>query len=192
MLIEAALLDGTPVRIRPISQNDETLMREAIAALSPQSRYWRFFSSRPVPPDTVIHQLLAVDGHKHIAWGATLANECGSPAIGSVHVFRDKTESSSGELSFVIADAWQGLGLVRMLLVAALVECARHGIKILEVQILSENRAAIRLVHFLGGRMTSIQSGVSNYDIKSRTALDNLRSHAEETGVASVFAALIE
>lgn len=192
MLIAAALLDGTPIWIRPISPDDETLMREAIDALSPQSRYWRFFSSRPVPPDTVIHQLLAVDGHKHIAWGATLANEHGSPAIGSVHVFRDKTEGSSGELSFVIADAWHGLGLVRMLLAAALVECARHGIKILEVQVLSENRAAIRLVHFLGGRMASIQSGVSTYDIKSRTALDNLRSHAEETGVASVFAALAE
>jgi RimJ/RimL family protein N-acetyltransferase len=188
--IEAALLDGTPIRIRPIRPDDENLMRDAINALSPQSRYWRFFSSRPVPPDAVIHQLLAVDGHQHIAWGATLANDDSAPAIGSVHVFRNKTDISTGELSFIVADAWQGLGLVRMLLVAALVECLHNGIMKLDVQVLSENRAAIRLVHFLGGRMSSVQSGVSVYEIATRSAVDQLRGHAEHTGVASVFSAL--
>lgn len=173
-VIDRVLSDGTPVRLRPIGPGDEALMRAAIGQLSPESRYWRFFSSRPVPSDAVIRQLLDADGHHHIAWGATLANGNNAPAIGAVHVFRSTDDSTTGELSFVIADAWHGTGLVRMLLTALLDQCEHEGIQSLEIQVLRENRTALRLVHFLGSRLTSIQSGVATYAVATRVALERL------------------
>src|SRR3546814_8184523 len=64
--VHSELNDGTAVCLRTITPEDEPLLRAGIATLSAESRYLRFFSPTPMPPDPVVAGLVDVDGHDHI------------------------------------------------------------------------------------------------------------------------------
>src|SRR3546814_13014634 len=82
------LNDGTAVCLRTITPEDEPLLRAGIATLSAESRYLRFFSPTPMPPDPVVAGLVDVDGHDHIGWGAVCTDSDGPPAIRRVQIGR--------------------------------------------------------------------------------------------------------
>lgn len=190
LVIHSALEDGMPVCIRSIRPTDEERMRDGIRQLSAQSRYLRFFSVQPMPPDAVIGRLIEADGHRHIAWGAIASDEPGQPAIGAVHAVRDEAQSRSAEFSVAVVDAYQGLGLARMLIAVLLTNCRLEGISSLEVQILSENLAARQLVESLGGERCSVDMGVTEYVLPTGPALASLGSDAATPELQAVLAAL--
>ncbi|MDZ3832260.1 MAG: GNAT family N-acetyltransferase [Sphingopyxis sp.] len=195
MAIHSRLNDGTAVLLRTIRPEDEDLLREAIAKLSDESRYLRFFSPAPVIPDAVIERLADVDGHDHIAWGA-LCSECeGQPAIGAVRAVRHKRKSDSegrlpdgrvGEYSVAVIDAYHGQGLARMLTAALLVDCLAEGITELDVHILSENHAAAGLIRAMGGRREEESHGVADYRLDVAAGLEALRKDDGAPGVRDV------
>ena len=75
--IYTSLKTGKRIYLRPIRPQDGLRIRESIANLSDQSRYYRFFSGMKNVPDSVLERLLAVDGVNHLAWGALdLATTC--------------------------------------------------------------------------------------------------------------------
>lgn len=189
-VIHAALEDGTPVCIRAIRPADESLMRNGIARLSAESRYLRFFSVQPMPPDTVIRGLLNADGRRHIAWGAIAVDQPGKPAIGAVHAVREAAHDPSAEFSVAIVDAYQGLGLARMLVAVLLTHCRVEGIATLEVQILAQNDAARGLVTSLGAEQCGSESGVGEYALDVGMALETLTEHATSPGLRAVLGAL--
>lgn len=190
-VIQAELSDGMPIIVRAIQPTDEALMREGIAQLSPQSRYLRFFSGRPVPVDSVIQKLVNADGYDHIAWGALLARDPDHPAIGAVHAFRDSAHASSGEVSFAIIDAYHGLGLARMLMAVLLIHCRLAQMEKLDVHMLAENRPAAKLVGMLGGQRSNLPSAVSEYAVDVDLALRNLRAQTENHSLQDVFRRLV-
>ncbi len=190
LIIHTELENGAKVCIRSIRPSDEEQMRKGIAQLSLESRYLRFFTAQPMPSDRVIEKLVDVDGHRHIAWGAILSDAEDNPAIGAVHVIRDDELSQTGEFSVAIVDAFHGLGLARMLIAVLLLNCRIEGITSLEVQILSQNRAAINLVNSLGGKKCGAESSVSDYTLDTKTALDSLCKLPASTGLQNVFSAL--
>jgi ribosomal protein S18 acetylase RimI-like enzyme len=192
--VHSMLSDGTQVCLRTITPDDEERIREGIARLSAESRYLRFFSPAPELPDAVVHRLADVDGHDHIAWGA-LCSECpGWPAIGAVHAVRHGNgaagESRVGEYSVAVLDAFHGKGLARMMTAALLVDCLAEGLTTLDVHTLSENRAAVRLVHALGATWKGESAGVAEYVVDVAKALDALRADADARGVHDVLAQL--
>jgi GNAT superfamily N-acetyltransferase len=186
-VIDTQLTDGTLVTLRTIQPSDLALMREGIRQLSPHSRYLRFFSHQPVPTDTVIQKLVDADGYNHIGWGALLTNSQNDTPIGAVHVFRDGAQSSSGEVSFAIVDAFHGLGLARILMAVLLINCRVAQIQSLDVHVLSENRAAANLVRTLGARQSTTPATVSDYELDVDVALDNLRAQVGNTGLQAIF-----
>ncbi len=189
-IIHARLEDGTRVCIRPIVPDDGPLMREGIARLSEQSRYLRFFSGQPMPPDGVIERLLDADGERHIAWGAILSSDPEKPAIGAVHAVRTLAGDPSADFSVAIVDRYHGLGLARMLIAVLLVNCRLAGIVSLDVQILSENRSARQLVNSLGAQRHASEHSVTEYTLDTAGALAALRGEAGTRGLRDVFAAL--
>lgn len=189
-IIHTALDDGTPVCIRSIRETDEALMRQGITQLSSQSRYLRFFSPQPMPSRAVIERLVDADGQAHIAWGAIHAGAAGQVAIGAVHAVRDDASNETAEFSVAIVDAYHGLGLARMLIAVLLVNCRVVGIDTLDVQILSENRAAQGLIASLGARHCGAEYSVSEYVLDTAGALAALRAESDSPGLAKVFAAL--
>lgn len=190
IVVHSALADGTAVCLRTITPGDAPLLRAGIAKLSAESRYLRFFSPAPILPDPVIARLVDVDGHDHIAWGA-ICTECeGEPAIGAVHAVRDPGGGPAGEYSVAVLDAFQGLGLARMMTAALLLQCRAEGLETLDVHMLSENAATRRLVKTLGAVWKGEGSGVADYRLDVAEALAALRADTDARGVQDVFAQL--
>ena len=190
IIVCSALNDGTVVCLRTITPEDEDLLREGVAKLSAESRYLRFFSPAPSLPDEVIERLLDVDGHDHIAWGA-ICTECpGQPAIGAVHAVRYRNGGRAGEYSVAVLDAFQGKGLARMMTAALLVQCLAEGLTALDVHILSENRAAAKLVKSLGAQWKTEGAGVAEYLLDVAGAIAVLRADSDARGVQDVLRTL--
>jgi GNAT superfamily N-acetyltransferase len=192
LIVHSRLQDGTPVCIRSVRPTDEARMREGIEHLSARSKYLRFFSVQPMPPDAVIERLIDVDGHRHIAWGAIHSGDPAHPAIGAVHAMRTGAQERTAEFSVAIVDAFHGLGLARMLIAVLLVNCRHEGIASLDVQVLSENKAAGHLVRSLGGVRRGVEFSVTEYTLDTGQALDRLRRDDSVPGLADVFAALAD
>lgn len=190
IVVHSRLADGTAVCLRTITPDDAPLLRAGIAALSTESRYLRFFSPAAVLPEPVIEQLVDVDGHDHIGWGA-ICTECeGEPAIGAVHAVRDRHDGPVAEYSVAVADAFQGQGLGRMLTAALLIDCRAEGLEALDLHVLSENGAARHLVKSLGATWQGESAGVADYRLDVAGALAALRADGEAQGVQDVFAQL--
>lgn len=190
IILCSTLGDGTAVCLRTITPDDADQIREGIAKLSAESRYLRFFSPAPMPPDGVVRRLADVDGHDHIAWGA-ICIECeGTPAIGAVHAVRHRAGGGAGEYSVAVLDAFQGLGLARMLTAALLVHCLAEGLTRLDVHILSDNHAAKQLVKSMGGVPASESRGVADYSLDVAAAIAALRRDKAARGVQDVLDAL--
>jgi len=187
MIIETHLNDGIPVRIRPVSRDDEQRLKDGIARLSPQSRYLRFFSGMREAPPQVIKALITVDGHDHIAWGALRTDLPDTPALGVVHAFRDKDNPETAEFSVAVIDEYHGRGLARLLSAVLLLDCQREGLAHLAVNILPENRPAITLARSLGAHRTGHSGSVSEFDITIAEALAALRDEDDVPGLAAIF-----
>ena len=189
VIVHTRLENGLPVCIRAVRPDDEARLRRGIDRLSRQSRYMRFFSVAPAPPDRVIAKLVQVDGHHHLAWGAILSDDPAHDAIGVVHAIRTDPGTQRAEFAIGVLDAWHGLGLARMLTAVLLVHCRNEGIATLDAQILSENKAATAFVHSLGAVQRGTDTGVAEFTLDVAGALEVLRRSAEPAGLAAVFAA---
>lgn len=175
--------------IRSIGKDDEGRLREGIAALSPRSRYLRFMSVAPTPPDQVIDRLLDVDGEHHLAWGAIDMNAPDHPAMGAVHAIRSDT-SGEVDMSVAVLDRYQEAGVGTLLTAVLLVDCHAHGIEVLQAQTLAENDAAVRFLFRLGGERLSTSSGVSEFRLEVEPALARLRSNPRSRALSDLFSQL--
>ena len=187
MIIRTRLNDGTAICIRELRKNDERRLRDGFARLSSRSRYLRFFSGMREPTQPVVDALLDVDGHDHLAWGAIATEEAGEPAIGVVHAFRDEAEASAAEFSVAVIDEYHGRGLASILTAVLLLDCRQEGLEALDVQVLSENEAALKLTRLLGGKVTALDRGVEHLRIDVGAALATLENQRDIPGMADVF-----
>jgi GNAT superfamily N-acetyltransferase len=173
--IEAQLSDGRLIGLRPIRPSDETLIRDGIEELSDRSRYLRFFSAFREPPEAVVKQLSAVDGHDHIGWGAILLDDQDFPPIGAARAIRSKDDPATGELAVAVLDDYQRLGLARLLTAVLLEDCMRQGMYWLELHVMSENSSATGFAQSLGAILKSeYPSSVVHYVVNVDEALTRL------------------
>lgn len=187
IIVHTRLEDGRRVCIRAVHPGDKPRLRQGIERLSQQSRYLRFFSAAPAPPDHVIDRLVKVDGHRHLAWGAILSDDPDSTAIGVVHAIRDNEDDPRAEFAIGVLDAFHGLGLARMLTAVLLVHCRCEAIAVLDAQILAENTAAIGFIRSLGAQRRTGEAGVANFALDTATALNAMRGSSDPAGLAAVF-----
>lgn len=188
-VIHTRMEDGARVCIRRVQPEDEALMRDGIARMSPRSRYLRFFTGLTVPPPRVIDRLLDADGHRHIAWGAIASDEPGEPAIGAVHAYAAEAGSECAEFSVAVVDAYHDRGLARLLTATILLDAAGAGYDEFQAWTLAENAGAIAFVKALGARLASRDGATIEFHLDIEGALQHLRTRAEPTGLAAVFAA---
>ncbi|MFN5084005.1 MAG: GNAT family N-acetyltransferase [Novosphingobium sp.] len=188
-VIETRLEDGRAISIRAVRPDDEERLRDGVAQLSARSRYLRFFTPAPTMPDHVIEKLVDVDGHRHLAWGAVLADDPELQAIGVVHAVRSDEQSRRAEFAIAVLDDFHGQGLARMLSAVLLIHCRREGIATLDAQVLLENRPAIRLLRSLGAERCRSEDSVGEYALNIGAALETLRQADQPAGLKQIFAA---
>ena len=174
LLIDTQVASGRHIRIRAITSADGERMREGIRNMSPQSRYYRFFTGAEEQPDHVIENLTRVDGVSHFAWGALDCDAPGDPAISAVHAIRSQPAETM-EFSVVVLDDYQGEGISKLLSAMLFAQCIVRGELVLVAHVLEENRPSKAFITSLGGTRTEADSGVAEYRIDVIQALHSMR-----------------
>ena len=138
---EVTLSDGSTITLREVRPDDKDGIAAGFAALSPESRYRRFFTAMNRLSAADLRYLTEVDHVDHEAV-IGIAPE-GGPVGVARYVRGDVREEA--EVAVAVADAWQGKGAATALL-ERLVERAReNGIERFVASVLQENAEALEL-----------------------------------------------
>jgi GNAT superfamily N-acetyltransferase len=146
------LADGTLVTLRLIQPTDKEELARGIRALSPESRYRRFFTAAAEPTPELLRYLTEVDGRDHVAIVAGLESldMTTERGMGVARFVRLEGEPDVAEAAVTVADDMQGKGLGTLLL-AVLADAARErGIRRFRGHVLTDNEPMRRLLGEIG------------------------------------------
>jgi acetyltransferase len=149
---DVVLRDGTCVVLRAISPDDEPLMAEFHAGLSPRSVYQRYFHVTSLE-QRIAHQRLALTCRVDPAAGAVVVAEH-TTATGRREILAlgrlTRLAPDAGEIALLVVDRWQRRGLGGALLRGLLDEARHTGIRRLHGDMLADNDAMRALVRRTG------------------------------------------
>jgi GNAT superfamily N-acetyltransferase len=153
VLIE--LGDARRLVVSPVQPGDSEAERAFVGELSLESRYRRFhFGLRELSPEAS-RAMTEIDQHHHVAYVARPVHgdnlELGEIVADARYVMR--ADSAEAEFAIAVADAWQGVGLGRELLLLLSAHAKAHGVTRLFGDVLWGNGSMIGLVRSLGGRL---------------------------------------
>ena len=117
------LRDGSCVTIRPLLRQDVELERRFIAALSPESRRYRFLCSMATPTEALLRQLTELDPQRDAALVALVQDQGGMREIGVARF--SGVPGGKAEIAVTVSDEWQNKGL-GTLLMKRLIDLARQ------------------------------------------------------------------
>ncbi|MEM7094900.1 MAG: GNAT family N-acetyltransferase [Actinomycetota bacterium] len=189
------LRNGGRMRIRPIRSSDASALVEAYEELSPQSRYYRFFTARPRLPLAMATRLTDIDHEDHFAWLVFDADTEGDHVPGSgvaaARLIRDD-EPTSAEAAVTVLDAYHHRGIGRFLIELLVATAADAGIEVLRFDVLRENTKMRQLMTGTGASAHAVpgERGVvefrlpvpeaENIDVPAGSLYRLLRHIAEE------------
>ncbi len=146
------LRDGRTVLLRPIKPEDEDLWLEMFQNFSEESVHKRFFYMIKDTPHAVRVRYCDIDYNKEIAIVAELKEEQ-QRILGVVRLTID-SDQKTGEIAFIVADPWQGLGLGSKMVDYMIEICKDIGLEMVYALVLPDNYRAIK---FLRKRGFSVQ-----------------------------------
>jgi len=145
------LPNGTDVVIRPIRPEDAGIEQEFIRNLSQQAKYFRFMQSIKELSPQMLARFTQIDYSREMALIAVVYVDGQETEIG-VARYITNPDGKSCEFAIVIADNWQRQGIAHRLM-QLLIETARsHALKIMEGDVLADNREMLNLVSKFGFR----------------------------------------
>ena len=134
---DVVLSNGRPVHLRPIVPSDAELLQDFHAQLSPETIYFRFFTSKPVLSERELAHFSEVDYHDRVAFVALVNDEI-------VGVGRyDRVNENDAEIAFNIRDDYQGRGLGSVFLEHLAAAGRDRGITRFVAEVLPSNRRMI-------------------------------------------------
>ncbi len=145
----ARTLAGLGLALRPVACDDGGTLQAYIRALSPSSRYNRFFGGLSELPPSELAKVLASNGRD--AQTLLLVSQAseGKRIVGEVRMALS-CEDRAGEFALSIADDWQGQGVGSALIEEIERRAAAVGIERLVGDVLGTNRAMIGLARARG------------------------------------------
>ncbi|HMY74155.1 MAG TPA: GNAT family N-acetyltransferase [Blastocatellia bacterium] len=191
---DVLLRDGALLRMRALRQSD----REGLIALfnrcSPETRRYRFLRMITSLPDSLLDQLVATDGVRHVALVLTQGENDEEKIVAVGRYFALDKHPNVAEVSFLVEDAMQKRGIGTILL-DALAEIARdHGITRFSADVLADNRLMMSVFRKAGYALTSnISYGVTHLEfpiLRSEVAearRDAQEAEAERASLSAVF-----
>lgn len=152
------LKDGSPVVIRPIRPTDKAELAAGLRRLSGRSVQLRFLTPKPSFSKMELRYLTEVDGHDHVAFVAVRPDRPETIlAVGRYVALGDPAGTAEGAI--VVADPLQGLGLGTILADELAMKAVRNGVRRFSATMLSENRAAHRLMSRLSAPLERHRGG---------------------------------
>ena len=134
------LRDGRSVLIRPTLATDEEAMLDFSRRLSRRTLAQRLLGPVPRFRRELLRQFVDVDYADHLALAAFLDDQI----IGTGRLIRLE-DTNHAEVTFTIADEFQGLGLGTLLLERLIAAAPGIGIYVFEADVLSGNAAMLRV-----------------------------------------------
>lgn len=136
--VEEQLRDGLAVTIRAIRPDDRERIVEAFGRLSPETVYMRMFSFKKALTDAELQAITEVDFERMVSLVVTRSAGAAEKIIAAASFIRGEAPDRA-EVSFIVADEYQGRGIGRRLL-EHLVRIARsRRIARFEAQVLPDN-----------------------------------------------------
>jgi len=151
---EVSLRDGTRVLLRPMRPEDVELEKRFVDRLSERSRFQRFMQHLPQLPPKMLARFTQLDYDRELALVAVYEGEF--IAVGR---FAPNLDGETAEFALVVADAWQGRGLGRLLLTRLREEARKAGYQALYGNIMQANREMLELAYHLGFVQESAEGG---------------------------------
>jgi RimJ/RimL family protein N-acetyltransferase len=140
--VEDRLRDGLAVLIRAIRPDDRQRIVEAFGRLSPETVYMRMFSFKKALTEAELQAITEVDFDRRVSLVVTRSDAGAEKIIAAASYIRGDAPDAA-EVSFIVADEYQGRGVGRRLL-ERLARIARdRGIARFEAQVLAENAAML-------------------------------------------------
>ena len=152
------LRDGRTVLLRPIKSEDEPLWLEMFQNFSEESIRYRFFQIIKDTPHEVRVRYCNIDYDREIAIVPELTEEGRRKILGVVRVSIEP-DGKIGEIAFIVADPWQGLGLGTKLVDYAIEICKEREIETLYAIILPDNYRAMNLMKKMGFTLSYMEDG---------------------------------
>ena len=101
---EFDLEDGTPVLLRALTPGDRDRIGAAFGRLSPESRYFRFWTRFRELNPKFIDELCSPDQKDHVGWAVVHREREDVPGLGGGSFWRMKSDAAAAEVSFTVAD----------------------------------------------------------------------------------------
>jgi GNAT superfamily N-acetyltransferase len=141
------LRDGSVATMRPLGPGEIDPLQAVFDGLSQASRTGRYLVGIHSLNSVMRDALAAVDGHRHVAW---LASIDGRPA-GIARFVR--VAPRTAEVAFEVVDEHQGLGLGAVLLDTVTTVAAVSGVDRVQASVLPSNHRSLRLLAQIGLRL---------------------------------------
>ena len=152
------LRDGRTVLLRPIKPEDEPLWLEMFQNFSEESIRYRFFQIIKDTPHETRVRYCNIDYDREIAIVPELTEDGKRKILGVVRVGIEP-DGKAGEIAFIVADPWQGLGLGTKLVDYAIEICKDMKLETLYAIMLVDNYRAISLMKKMGFTITYMEDG---------------------------------
>ena len=149
--------DGTRVTLRSITPEDEMLWLEMFKNFSEKSVWNRFFNVIKDTPHEVRVRYCDINYDDEIAIVAELQEE--EKKMLGVARFTIDSNRRSGELAFIVADPWQGLGLGTMMVEHVINICREKKVEIIYSFMLPNNYGSIRFLKKIGFTIEHLSDG---------------------------------
>jgi GNAT superfamily N-acetyltransferase len=162
--------DGTPVLIRLLVPEDRDAVVMAFRRLSPDSRYYRFWSRREGVSEELLQRFLNSQPGVHETWVAQDPERPAEPGYGGGSYWRSESAPDTAEVSLVVADEAQNRGLGTLLLALVWVRAYQMGVRQFFGFVLPDNYSVLDWFRALGATM-KYDAGRYRFDL----SLDPLR-----------------
>ena len=153
------LRDGRTVILRPIKPEDEPLWLEMFHNFSQESIHFRLFQTIIEP---IAHEFSArycnIDYDRELAIVAEIEDGGKRKMLGVVRLNIDPVENA-GEMSFIVADPWQGQGLGSKMVDYMIEICRDKQLEKISAVMLPDNYRAIKLFQEMGFTIQSLDDG---------------------------------
>lgn len=146
------LRDGSRVRVRPLTPEDEPELHDAFSRMSERTVYFRFFSPLKRLPEDLAHRLAQVDGELRYALCAThrLGHAHAQEHIVGVARYDRIAGTTVAEVAVSVVDEFQHQGLGSQLLTMLARVAREHGIDTFTLIVLPENQSMLQLLRKMG------------------------------------------
>ncbi len=192
---DVILRNGAVLRLRELQESDRNGLLGLFSRCSPGSIRYRFLRLITELPDSLLDQLVMVDGTRHVALVVVQGDEQEEQIVGVGRYYALDKQPQVAEVSFLVEDQMQRRGIGTILL-DCLAEIARkHEINRFAADVLADNRTMLSVFRKAGYAVSSnVSYGVTHleFPIAANEVAENRRDaqemEAEGASLRAVFA----